>query len=330
MTLDDGARLLVAVDATMIDHLDQLIGRSFVVGFSVTLGLGLIAGIAFGRRALARVDAVSNASREIMAGDLSRRLPFAGTGDEFDRLTDTVNEMLDRIEHLMENVRAVGDEIAHDLRSPLARLRETLELALRAADPERASAAMVEALTQTDSALALCSGILRLSQIESGTRRASFAELDLSALLVRLTETYEVVAEEGGYDFSREIAPGLIISGDATLLNQLFVNLIENAMTHAGANARITLSAGTVAGATAAQVRIEDDGPGIAFERRNEALRRFGRLDTARQGTGHGLGLPLASAIADLHDATLTLQDAAPDRTPPGLAVVLQLPLRSR
>lgn len=330
LTLDDGAHLLVAADATMIDRLDLLIRRSFAIGFGITLGLGLLAGIGFGHRALARVEAVSRTSHDIMDGDFSRRLPLTGTGDEFDHLAEVVNAMLSRIEHLMENMRAVGDEIAHDLRSPLARLRETLELALRSAEPERITAAIEEALIQVDTALALCGGILRLAQVESGARRASFVELDLSALLARLSETYEVVAEEGGYSFAARIVPGLVIVGDVTLLNQMFSNIIENAMTHAGTGAKIALTAEIVDDGSMAEVRIEDDGPGIPAERREEALRRFGRLDAARHSAGHGLGMPLATAIADLHDATLELDDAAPGCTRPGLAVLLRFPVRPR
>lgn len=330
VSLDDGAHLLVASDATTIDKLDVLISRSFLIGFGITLGLGLIAGIAFGRQALARVDAVSEASRKIMAGDFSRRLPLSGTGDEFDRLADSVNAMLGRIEYLMENLRAVGDEIAHDLRSPLARLRETLELALREPDPAQTEAAIGEAVSQADAALALCGAILRLSQIETGARRASFTGIDLSRLLTRLAETYETVAEEGGYDFTATIAPDLAIAGDAALLNQLFANLIENAMTHAGVGARIGLLArrqpGSGSNAATVEVRITDDGPGIPAIRRSEAMRRFGRLDRARHAAGHGMGLPLAAAIADLHDATFALEDTEPTRAQPGLTVVLRFP----
>lgn len=329
--LDGGAHLLVAADATTIHRLTVLIGRSFLIGFGITLGLGLVAGIAFGRRALARVDAVSMASDEIMAGDFSRRLPLAGTGDEFDRLAELVNAMLGRIESLMDNLRVVGDEIAHDLRSPLARLRETLELALRAPDPAQTDAAIGEALAQADAALALCGAILRLSQIESGARRASFTVIDLGDLLLRLAETYETVAEEGGYHFTATIAPDLTIVGDAALLNQLFANLIENTMTHAGAGARIGLSArrrhGSDSNVETVEVRIADDGPGIPAGRRSDAMRRFGRLDQARHTAGHGMGLPLAGAIAGLHDATLVLEDTEPGRDRPGLTVVLRFPI---
>ncbi|EGO95010.1 HAMP domain-containing sensor histidine kinase, partial [Acidiphilium sp. PM] len=232
--LRDGASLLVGVDGTMIRRLNDLIRRSFLIGFGLTLSLGLAAGIGFGRKALARVNAVSLASREIMAGDLSRRIPLAGTGDEFDRLAETVNAMLDRMQHLMENLGAVGNDIAHDLRSPLARLRETLELALRDPDPAAAGAAIAEAIAQVDGALALCGAILRLAQIETGARRASFSDIDLTDLLDRLVETYETVAEEAGHRLAAHVPRGLAIRGDAQLLNQMFANLIENAITHAG------------------------------------------------------------------------------------------------
>ena len=322
--LRGGASLLVGVDGTMIRRLNDLIRRSFLIGFGLTLSLGLAAGIGFGRKALARVNAVSLASREIMAGDLSRRIPLAGTGDEFDRLAETVNAMLDRMQHLMENLGAVGNDIAHDLRSPLARLRETLELALRDPDPAAAGAAIAEAIAQVDGALALCGAILRLAQIETGARRASFSDIDLTDLLDRLVETYETVAEEAGHRLAAHVPRGLAIRGDAQLLNQMFANLIENAITHAGSAARIGLVArADPAGVT---VRLTDDGPGIAPDRRGAALRRFGRLDPARHRPGYGLGLPLSAAIADLHDARFTLDAAAPGADRPGLAVTLVFP----
>ncbi|OYV64700.1 MAG: sensor histidine kinase, partial [Acidiphilium sp. 21-66-27] len=253
-----------------------------------------------------------------------RRIPLAGSGDEFDRLAETVNAMLDRMQHLMENLAAVGNEIAHDLRSPLARLRETLELALRDSEPSAAGAAIAEAIAQVDGALALCGAVLRLAQIETGARRASFSNIDLSELLDRLVETYETVAEEAGHRLIAQVPPCLAIRGDAQLLNQMFANLIENAMTHADGPARIGLVAR--AEATRVTVRLTDDGPGIAPDHRGAALRRFGRLDPARHRPGYGLGLPLSAAIAELHDAVFTLDDATQGANRPGLAVTLVFP----
>jgi signal transduction histidine kinase len=287
-----GGTLLVAADATMLDELDELIRRSFLIGFGITLAIGLAAGIGFGQRALARVAAVSAAGEEIMAGDFTRRIPLSGSGDEFDHL---------------------------------ARLRESLELMISDPDPVRLPAALADAIAQVDAALALSAGILRLAQIESGARRSSFATLDLSRLLEDIAETYESVAEDTGATLVADIAPGLTLAGDAALLNQLFANLIENAIKHGGDGAAISLSARLVPGLIV--VVVTDDGPGIAPGLRGEALRRFGRLDPSRAGDGHGLGLPLAAAIAALHDGTLTLGHARDDATRPGLAVTMTLPI---
>lgn len=308
--------LFVGEDATTLRELNETIRRSFAAGFGVALLLGLGAGLFFGRRALARIEAVSATSQEIMAGDLTRRLPVADTGDEFDQLAGGINAMLARIETLMENIRQVSNELAHDLRSPLGRLRETLELALREPDVGVVHAAIEEAIIQVDDSLALFAAILRLSQIESGARRASFVSVDLTALLASLAETYEAVAEEAGQVFTANIAPDLSLHGDAALLTQLFANLIENAIKHCSRGARIGLEAAARPGRVA--VAVSDNGPGIPPARRALALRRFGRLDTSRHSDGSGLGLPLAVAIAELHDAALVLADAAP-----GLRVIV-------
>lgn len=324
--LSGGGRLFVAADATMLDELDELIRRSFLIGFGITLGIGLVAGIGFGWRALARVKAVSEAGREIMEGDFTRRIPLSGSGDEFDHLAAIINAMLERIELLMANIRAVGDEIAHDLRSPLARLRESLELALRLDEPEAMRAAMMDAIGQVDAALGLSAAILRLARIESGSRRAFFARLDLSRLLESIAETYQTVAEDAGGALSAMIEPGLAMTGDAALLNQMAANLIENAITHGGAggSAGTAITLGAVRAGRDIVMTVADDGPGIPEERHALALRRFGRLDASRATEGHGLGLPLAAAIATLHDASFTLTKARNDPARPGLKITLR------
>ncbi len=321
-----GEIVFIGEDATTLTEMNELIRRSFVIGFVITLLIGLGAGLVFGRRALARIDQVSATSREIMAGNLARRLPLAGTGDEFDQLAQAINAMLARIETLMENVRQVGNELAHDLRSPLARLRETLELALRVPDVQAAHAAIEEAIEQVDDGLALFAAILRLAQIESGARRASFATVDLSALLASLVETYEAVAEESEQTLTGVIPPGLSLRGDGTLLTQLFANLIENAIKYCAKGCHMSLVA--QAGADSITVSVSDNGPGIPPERRNLVLRRFGRLDESRHTDGHGLGLPLVTAIAELHNAAFVLADAAPGLYAPGLRATVKFPLR--
>ncbi|MGC9269747.1 sensor histidine kinase [Acidiphilium sp.] len=319
-----GGTLLVAADATTLDEMDELIRRSFLIGFGIMLAIGIAAGIGFGRRALARIEAVSATGATIMAGDFTRRIPLSGSGDEFDHLASVINAMLDRIEQLLGNIKAVGDEIAHDLRSPLARLRESLELLLHNPDPALIAGALSDAIAQVDATLSLSAAILRLAQIESGARRASFAPVDLSLLLNNLAETYETVAEDAAMQFIGAIAPGLAIKGDAALLTQMTANLIENAINHGCAGGIITLSAQPDHGRIV--MIIADDGPGIPPSRHVEALRRFGRLDPSRAAEGHGLGLPLAAAIAALHDGTFSLGAARNDAARPGLAVTIRLP----
>ncbi len=323
--LPGGQTLLVAADASMISTMDALILRSFLIGFGITLALGLAAGIGFGRRALARVEAVSAAGEEIMAGDFTKRIPLSGTGDEFDHLGVVINAMLARIELLIGNIRAVGDEIAHDLRAPLTRLRQSLELILRDGANADLPSALSDAIDQVDATLALCAGILRLAQIESGARRASFAKLDLSRLLDEIADTYGTVAEDHGATLVAAIEPHLTLTGDAALLNQLFANLIENALTHAGPAAALALTAQRAD--SHIKITLSDHGPGIPADRYGEALRRFGRLDPSRSTEGHGLGLPIARAITVLHDGSFNLSATNQTSQRPGLTITLELPI---
>jgi signal transduction histidine kinase len=323
--LADGGLLFVGENATALAELKELIVRAFVVAFGLTLVIGLAAGIAVGHRAVGRVAAINATLARIMAGDLARRLERSPLGDEVDDLASGVNAMLDRIQALMDDLRLVGNEIAHDLRSPLARLRGSLELALvKGGEPELRTA-LGQAIAQTDEILTTFGALLRLARIESGARRAAFGPVDLSALLDALIETYEPVAEEAGCSFETAIARGLGVRGDAALLNQLFANLIENALKHGPPEGAIAVQADVEGGR--AVVRIRDRGPGIPPERRSEAMRRFGRLDPARGTAGAGLGLPIAAAIAELHSGTLALADSAPGVSAPGLLVVVSLPL---
>jgi signal transduction histidine kinase len=322
--LATGGTLLVAANASMLDEMDALILRSFLIGFGITLAIGLAAGIGFGRRALGRIEAVSAAGEKIMAGDFTKRIPLSGSGDEFDHLGTVINAMLARIELLIGNIRAVGDEIAHDLRAPLTRLRQSLELMLRERAHPDLPSALADAIDQVDATLALSAGILRLAQIESGARRASFAKLDLSRLLDDIADTYATVAEDHGATLQAAIEPDLSLTGDAALLNQLFSNLIENALTHAGPAAAISLTARR--SHTNITITLSDHGPGIPAGRHAEALRRFGRLDPSRSTEGHGLGLPIARAITALHDGTFTLSATNPARERPGLTIILALP----
>jgi signal transduction histidine kinase len=236
--------------------------------------------------------------------------------------------MLDRSHALMDNLRQVSSDVAHDLRTPLARLRQTLELARDEAKTEpQFRAAIDAALAEADGLLDTFSALLRIAQIESKSRRAGFAPVDLSAVMALARDTYGPVAEDGGRRLAATLAPGLAVSGDRELLTQMAANLIENALRHTPPGATVTLDLrreGQGEGQGEGQqivARFADDGPGIPAQEREKALRRFYRLERSRTTPGNGLGLSLVAAVVELHGGTLALGDAAP-----GLVVEIRLP----
>ena len=317
--LVNGDTLFVAENASSYDALKALIGRVFLMIFGPVLILGVIGGLLVARATQRRVLLVVNITRDIINGDLSRRLPLRGTGDEFDELSVVLNAVLDRIEALVENIRQVSNDIAHDLRSPLARLRERLELSRRNMDQIVLPELLEDSIRRVDAALKLFTAMLRISEVEAGARREFFTVIDLSALLLDLAETYDAVAEPDAKKLIPLIAPGLRIDGDPELIAQLFVNLIENAIRHCPAGTVIVVRAearpkGRIA------VIIADNGPGIPVSQRERVFQRFVRLDSARQSPGSGLGLALVAAIVGLHGYAIRLDDSRP-----GLMVVLDL-----
>ncbi len=285
------------------------------------LVLGLIGGALIGRYSLNRVDAVRATGQDIVSGDLSRRVPLTGSGDEFDRLATTINEMLARIETLMSGMRLVTDSLAHDLRSPLTRARSTIEMALRRGEN---APAYREALEQTAAELETIQrtfdSLISIARAESGADRLALGELDLSALAEDMLELYRPIAEDAGLELSGEITAGLKVTGHRQLLGQALANLIDNAMKYSAPGGRITL---TVAPAPdgGAELALADRGPGIPAEHRERVLERFVRLDDSRGTPGSGLGLSLVAAVAKLHRIDLRLEDNAP-----GLRVSLQFP----
>ncbi len=317
--LPGGQTLYVAENASALLALNRLIANSFLAVFGIILTLGLVGGYLAARASLRRVEAITATAGEIMRGDLSRRVPLSGRGDEFDRLALAQNEMLERIQALMENLRQVSSDIAHDLRAPLARLREHLELARRRHPGPELAAMFDEAIAQLDAALGIFAAVLRIAEIEAGARRASFAPVDLSALLEGLAETYEPVLAHNSQALSLDIAPGLQVRGDRELLTQMFVNVLDNAVQHAP-GAAVALHARARAGG-GADLILADRGPGIPAAQRARALQRFVRLDSARHSPGSGLGLALVAAVAGLHGGRVRLEDNAP-----GLAVHIWLP----
>lgn len=320
LPLPEGAMLAVGQSTSGINDVQALVIRSFAWAALATLLLALAVGAALSLRFVRRVDAIERTTREIMDGNLARRLPVRGTGDEFDRLSLSLNRMLERLQSLMEGLTQVTNDIAHDLRTPLARLRQRLEGArLRAKTTGEYEAAVDEAMKESDAILRTFSALLRIAQIESGARRAGFAEVDLSGLVSTLHETYAAVAEDRGQTIAARIEPGIAASGDRDLLTQMLVNLIENALTHTPSGTRIELQLARRDGGIVATVA--DNGPGIPAAMREKVFRRFHRLDASRSTEGSGLGLSLVAAIADLHGIKIELGDGGP-----GLVVTLRFP----
>lgn len=325
-------RLLVGRDVRELVALRNLVLDAIGWGLAITVGLALLGGWLMGAGIARRLDVINQVSREIMRGDLSRRVPSAGTGDDFDQLAENLNRMLERIEALMLSIRQVSDNIAHDLRTPLSRLRHRLELLRGSALNAEASAEVEVAIADADELLSAFNALLRIARIEAGSRRAAFADLDPLPLLHDVAELYEPLATESRQAIEVAWADGGARSNDGSndgdacrlhadrdLLFQALANLVDNAIKHTPDGGHIRLRADC--SDEAVELSVSDDGPGIPPELREKVLQRFFRIDASRAAPGHGLGLSLVQAVAQLHGASLSLEDAAP-----GLRVRLRLP----
>jgi signal transduction histidine kinase len=317
--LSGGAAVFVGRDLSSVRALEaRLLGAAGWVGLGALL-LGLAGGLLIGRGVARRTAEMDHALAAVAAGDLARRLPLAGRDDEFDRLAARINAMLDRLAEVMATLRAVTDDIAHDLRTPLTRLRQRLD-DMRRAPTGEAEAMIAAAEAECDAMLDLFAALLRIAQVEAGAQRSAFARFDLSAVAEAVAEVYAPAAEERGQSLTATIAPGLVAHGDRALVTQLLANLVENAVRHGRAGGRVAITLRAAAGGGAEAV-IADDGPGIPEAERERVFRRFHRLDAARATPGSGLGLALVRAVAALHGMAVTLSDAAP-----GLIVRVAIP----
>jgi signal transduction histidine kinase len=321
--LPDGMTLTLVAESEPIDHHDAQRLRILVAGFGTILLL-LIAGTWILSRAItARIDRLRATAESIVDRDMQARVPIDGLGGPFERQAEAFNHMLDRIGELMASLTGISNDIAHDLRTPLARLHGRIQ-ALAALPEAEAVRGEIEALAaQNGEILQMFAAILRITEVEGGDRRALFARIDLGELIEEAGAALDPVIEESGHLLAIEPGEALTVEGDARLLAQALVNLIENAVNHTPPGTRITLQAGRHG--AMARLTVRDDGPGIPDDAHAHALRRFGRLEASRNRPGHGLGLPLVQAIARLHHGTLELGDAAP-----GLAVHLDLPRASQ
>lgn len=318
--LANGLTLVVADNLESVEDVEDVVLNGFFIALGLALVLGLAAGILFTRSLLKRVDHVSRTAEAIIAGDLSQRIALTGSGDDFDRLSATLNTMLDRIADLLESLRQVSSDIAHDLRTPLTHLRQRLESAkARACSPVDYQHAIDQAIENADQLLETFSALLRIAQIEAGARRASFRLVDLEEVMRTVADAYEPTIEDGGRALELQLADELPIHGDRELLIQLFSNLMENALRHTPTKTRIVMRGFHSRGTVIAEV--SDDGPGIPEPERDRVFRRFYRLERSRTTAGNGLGLSLVAAVTDLHQAVIELSDSKP-----GLKITLRFP----
>jgi hypothetical protein len=329
--LDGGAKLLVAQDIEHHHALLATLRTHSAIALAAIVLLGVVGGYLVSRQILRRIDEMSDASRKVMVGHHSGRLPVTGTDDELDRLARQLNAMLDRIEQLMSGLREVSDNIAHDLKTPLNRLRNAAEAAL--ADPrgpEAWRAGLERTLTEADDLIKTFNALLLIARLESGSIEESFEPVDLAELCRSVVELYEPHAEEHGLKLQFSGDDRVPATANRHLVSQAVANLIDNAIkygqpdaAHASPCARIVI--GVAARGEEAIIHVADNGPGIPAADRARALQRFTRLDSSRSRPGTGLGLSLVAAVAQVHGGRVALED-----NKPGLRVVVSLPLAPR
>jgi len=308
--LQDGLRLLVGRDTRELKATQQLITRALLWGVAITLALALLGGVIMSRGMLRRIELINQTSRNIMAGDLSQRIPIRGSGDELDQLAGNLNSMIDEIERLMDGIRHVSDNIAHDLRTPLTRLRNALEEAEHAADPDSARGHVEAALADADNLLRTFNALLRIARLESGSYETGHHRVELRTLVEDAAELYQAVAEDNEITLSASCSSKGEIEGDRDLLFQLLVNLIDNAVKYTPPGGVVEIRLDDV-GANV-NLTVCDTGPGVPESLRDRVLERFFRLDSSRRVAGNGLGLSLVQAIARHHDAVLELGENDP------------------
>ncbi len=319
--LRGGYRLLVGRDARARTRFRETILQALGWSVAATVLLGIGGGVLTSRLVLARVDRISTTTRQIMAGDLSQRIAETGSGDEFDRLAESLNAMLARLDHLMTGMRLATDSIAHDLRGPLTRLKARIELALRTPPGSDADRRALESvLDQADAAIALFDGLLAIALAQSGAGNREIRTVDLAACAAEAVELYQPVAEDKGLSLETTLpAAAAPIRAEPQFLAQALANLLDNAVKYTPAGGRVTV--GVEGTPDAVTLAVADSGPGIPAEARRRVLERFVRLEESRSSPGAGLGLSLVAAVCDLHGATLDLADNAP-----GLRVTIRFP----
>lgn len=321
-SLPTGEQLLVARNVSERVRFRELIRNAFAAALVLTVLLGVSSAYLLSRRVSLHLDEINQNSEAILQGNLDLRMPETGRGDEFDELSHNLNRMLDRISTLMSAMREVTDDIAHDMRSPISRLRSRIEVALLGKDdPVAYRAALEGTIEDADAILAMFNSLLTIAHAESGEPRKNFEPVDLRQIAADAIEIYEPAAEEAGLSLVMEESPSVRLSGNPNLLGQAVTNLLDNAMKYVPAGG--TVRCRVEADGGRARLVVADDGPGVPTDFFAKAFDRFSRLEESRTSPGSGLGLSLVRAIAHLHDGDVHLRPAEP-----GLVVVVDLPVR--
>jgi signal transduction histidine kinase len=320
--LPDDFHVLVGRDVSESEELVAIVRRSLILTVTLMVVLGLVSWIFVSRRVLKRIESIADTSQRIVAGDLSGRLEVTGSGDEFDRLAESLNIMLGRIERLMLGLKQVSDNIAHDLKTPLTRMRSRVEAALaKGGDAERRSA-LQATIDEADQLIRTFNALLMIARVEAGSSDTEFCAFDAAEVARDVFELYEPLAEQAGVALRLDADRAAPMRGTRELVGQALANLVDNAIKYADEGAcepRVVISVDK--DDEAVRLAVTDNGPGIAEEHRSRVLERFVRLEESRSKPGAGLGLSLASAVAQLHRGDLLLCD-----NKPGLRAILCLP----
>lgn len=315
-------RLILGTGDHVVSEVIEALSIALLVGYFVVISAGLLIGLAVGVQTERRIGQIIETLEGVSQGALARRIPLSsGDTDDLSRVSGSINTMLDQLETLFESQKQIATDIAHDLRTPLQRLRQRLE---RGIDNDTRDENMLAALGETENLIQTFNALLRIAQLESGVRHKHFERLDLSRTVNDIADIYQAVAEDEGQKLSVSVPAGPVeIEGDSTLLQQLLSNLIENAIRHCPPGAAFSLTLERQPGHV--RLSVTDDGPGIQAEEIGKVFRRFYRVDKSRASGGHGLGLPLVKAICQLHEATIELANVNP-----GLRVSIDFPNPSR
>ncbi|MFL1486149.1 ATP-binding protein [Marinobacter sp. LN3S78] len=320
-----GLRLLVGRDVDDLNTLKALIETAINWGMGITLALALLGGFMMSRSTTRRIEVINNTSRKIMNGHLSQRIPTRGTQDDFDQLAENLNQMLDRIVYLMEGIRHVSDSIAHDLRTPLTRLRNQLETTLMMVDNDEARDQAAKAVSEADQLLATFNALLRIARLETrGNTTADVRPVSLGMLVSDACELYEALAEDKQQTFTQKIDEEVMVEGDRDLLFQMVSNLIDNAIKYTPEEGEIVVR--VMLDNESAVFEVGDSGIGVPDDEKGQIFQRFYRVGKSRSKPGNGLGLSLVSAVTEIHQGSIGLFDHHPGADNPGLRVRVTLP----